>query len=354
MQPFFRRALTIVTVVVVGVSGADAQQEVVHSGVIARIREEGFQRSQVMDLAGYMTDVLGPRLTSSRRMKKAQAWAKSRMEEMGLSGVTIEPFAEHEASWDNTYTSLHLIEPDYQPLIGYPYAFTPGTNGKVLAEARIAIIRSRSDLDRFRGKLRGLVVLSEPPREIRPRFEPDASRLSDGELEALEQATIDSRFGAEGQAHVWDPHAMSFVPPDKPGGRPALFPTSDEMESFTDEVQSFYKEEGVAAVLDPAPGRDGTVFVAGRPGSRYDRSLKGALAAPPRIALAAEHYNRIYRLLERGMTVKLELEVRNTLDADDPHAYNVLGDLPGSDLRERAGDGGRSLRLLALGDGSHR
>jgi carboxypeptidase Q len=85
-------------------------------------------------------------------------------------------------------------------------------------------------------------------------------------------------------------------------------------------------------VFDPAPGRDGTVFVDGRPGSRYDRSLKGALEAPVRIALAVEHYNRIYRLVDRGFPVKLELEIRNQLDADDPQAYNVLGDLPGTDL----------------------
>src|SRR5262245_65387019 len=96
--------------------------------VLARIREEGFQRSQVMDLAFMMTDVLGPRVTSSRGEKKAQDWAQSKMREMGLSNVVAEPFGAHEASWDNLYTSLHLIEPDYQPLIGYPYAFTPGTN----------------------------------------------------------------------------------------------------------------------------------------------------------------------------------------------------------------------------------
>lgn len=161
MQSSFRPAFAIVAVLMLATPGAEAQQEPIHWDVIARIREEGFQRSQVMDFAGTMTDVLGPRLTSSRRMKKAQAWAKSRMEEMGLTHVGIEPFAEHEASWDNVYTSLHLVEPDYQPLIGYPYAFTPGTEGKVTAEARVAIIRTRADLERFKGKLRGFVVLTD-------------------------------------------------------------------------------------------------------------------------------------------------------------------------------------------------
>jgi len=78
--------------------------------VLARIREEGFQRSQVMDIAFTMTDVLGPRLTSSRGEKKAQEWAQSKMREIGLWRVVAEPFGAHEASWDNLYTSLHLLE----------------------------------------------------------------------------------------------------------------------------------------------------------------------------------------------------------------------------------------------------
>jgi hypothetical protein len=298
--------------------------------VPARIREEGFQRSQVMDFAFTMTDVLGPRLTSSRGEKKAQEWAQSKMGEIGLSRVVREPFGTHEASWDNLYTSLHLLEPDYQPLIGYPYAFTPGTSGKLIAEAKIAVIRGREDFERFRGMLRGAVVLTAPPRSIPPRFESDAARFSSEELRALEESTIASRFGAGQDDYVWDERSMTFVLRDEP--RDALDPSREEIEDFRNEVQSFYKSEGAAAVLDPAPGRDGTVFVDGRPGSRYDRSLKGALEAPTRIALAVEHYNRIYRLVDRGIPVKLELEVRTQLDADDPQAYNVLGDLPGSDL----------------------
>ncbi|HEY7696966.1 MAG TPA: M20/M25/M40 family metallo-hydrolase, partial [Vicinamibacteria bacterium] len=298
--------------------------------VLARIREEGFQRSQVMDFAFYMTDVLGPRVTSSRGEKKAQEWAQSKMRDMGLSRVVAEPFAAHEASWDNLYTSLHLLEPDYQPLIGYPYAFTPGTNGKVTAEAKIAVIRAREDFDRYRGKLKGAVVLTAPPRSVPPRFVPDAVSFSSDELRALSESTIASRFGAGAEDYVWDERAMAFVLREE--SRDLLAPSRKDIEDFRNEVQTFYKSEGVAAVLDPAPGRDGTVFVDGRPGSRYDRSLKGALEAPVRIALEVEHYNRIYRLVDRGIPAKLEIEVRNQLDADDPQARNVLGDVPGTDL----------------------
>lgn len=319
------RTLVLTSVAVVAALPARAEND-----VLARIREEGFQRSQVMDFAFYMTDVLGPRVTSSRGDRKAREWAQSKMREMGLSRVVAEPFGTHEASWDNLYTSLHLLEPDYQPLIGYPYAFTPGTGGKVTAAAKIAVIRAREDFDHHRGKLKGAVVLAAPPRSVPPRFEPDAARFSSDELRALEESTIASRFGAGQDDYVWDERAMSFVSPEE--RRDLLSPSRKEIEDFRNEVQAFYKSEGVAAVFDPAPGRDGTVFVDGRPGSRYDRSLKGALEAPVRIAIAVEHYNRIYRLVDRGIPVKLEIEVRNELDSDDPQAYNLLGDLPGTDL----------------------
>jgi hypothetical protein len=165
---------------------------------------------------------------------------------------------------------------------------------------------------------------------VPPRFEADAVRFSNDELRTLSESTISSRFGVGPDDYVWDEKSMTFVLRDRTRG--PLSPSPEELDRFRNEVQSFYRSEGVAAVFDPAPGRDGTVFVDGRPGSRYDRSLAGALAAPVRVALAVEHYNRIYRLVDRGIPVKVELEVRNELDADDPHAYNVLGDLPGSDL----------------------
>src|SRR3990170_4970332 len=198
--------------------------------VLARIREEGFQRSQVMGIAFTMTDVLGPRVTSYRGEKKAQEWAQAKMREMGLSRVVAEPFGAHEASWDNLYTSLHLLEPDYQPLIGYLYAFTPGTNGKLTAEAKIAVISAREDFDRYRGKLKGAVVLTAPPRSVPPRFEGDAVRYSNDELRALAESTIASRFGVGQDDYVWDDRSMTFVLADE--RRPLLGPSPKEIEEF--------------------------------------------------------------------------------------------------------------------------
>ena len=115
---------------------------------VAKIREEGLQRSRVMDLASYMSDVLGARLTLSEHMKRAQVWAKAEMERIGLVNTAIEPFMDYGVAWDNEYVSLHLLEPDYQPMVGYPLAHTPGTNGKVVAKAVIVDLQVKADLEK--------------------------------------------------------------------------------------------------------------------------------------------------------------------------------------------------------------
>ncbi|MQY80022.1 MAG: peptidase M28, partial [Bacteroidetes bacterium] len=93
--------------------------------VIAKIREEGFQNSQVMDIVSYITDVHGNRLVGSLGIKKAQKWAKEKMENIGLENVEIEPILDHGVSWDNEYISLHMLKPNYYPLQGFPLAYTP-------------------------------------------------------------------------------------------------------------------------------------------------------------------------------------------------------------------------------------
>ena len=298
-----------------------AAQEPVYWDVVARIREEGMQRSQVMSLAWYMTDVLGPRLTGSPGMKRAERWAKATMDSLGLRNTVIEPFGPHGVGWSNEYTSLHLISPTYQPLIGYPQAFTPGTEGKVTGEGRIAVIRVPADLERFRGRLKGAIVLASAPVAAPSRFAADAERWADDSLRRMAAATIATRYGEDGREYAWDSVQKTFAVVGA-GPRPAI---------AADAILAFFKSEGVAAVLEAGAGADGTVFLVGRAGSRQDRSQAGVLRSPPVISVAAEHYNRLYRLAERGIPPRLELEVRNRLDNTDTLGYNILGELPGSD-----------------------
>lgn len=318
-----RSVLLLPLVSLVLASGLRAQ-EPVDWEVVSKIREEGFQRSQVMDIVGYMADVLGPRLTASPSMRKAQEWAQEKMAEVGLENIILERAGEHGVNWDNEYTSLHMVAPDYQPIIGYAKAFTSSTDGKVEAEAIIVNVNTPDDFARYRGKLRDKIVLIAEPFATEPRFTPDAVRHTDETLEALSRTTV----GNSGQQQTVT-MTMAQLNALRQGGGGAP-PVS------RGDLDEFLKAEGVALVVDIGAGRgdDGILLVGSRHDSRADRSYEGVMNSLPEVVIATEHYNRIYRILERGIPVRLEMEVRNTVDNSDPYYYNVVGEIPGTDLKD--------------------
>ena len=279
--------------------------------MVAKIRAEGLQRSRVLDFESYMTDVLGARLTLSRDMQRAQEWAKATMTEIGLVNVAAEPFMEFGVAWDNEYVSLHMVEPDYTPMVGYPIAHTPGTDGKRTAQAVIVELAVRSDLDAWRGKLRGMAVLATPPAavDLAPLVR-GTPRYTEAQLDSLEQVVI----------------VPARPAPARPIRNPDLLSAEEKM--------AFFKAEGVAAVLQSESGWLGAVRGFSRPGSRNDRwSAAGNQAAPAIIAITPEHYNRMYRILRRNVPVKVELEVRNRMGERAEQAMNLVGEIPGGDLK---------------------
>lgn len=290
---------------------APAQPPSADLAMVARIRDEGLQRSRVMDVVSYITDVLGARLTLSDDMSRAQTWVQSHMREIGLERVAVEPFMDYGTRWDNEYVSLHLMEPDYQPMVGYPLSHTPGTNGKQTTRVVNAVIRTREDLEKLRGTLRGASVLSTPPAAVdRTRFSTGVARYTAEELKALELP----------------------APPPAPAA-PAAPPNPNIVRA--EEKMAFYKAEGVVAVLQSESGWPGAVRGFARPGTRTDNWGRAeTLAAPPIVAITPEHYNRMFRLRERGIGVTIEIDIRNRIGAIVEQAGNVVGEIGGSDLKD--------------------
>ncbi|MCX7949987.1 MAG: M28 family peptidase [Treponemataceae bacterium] len=285
-------------------------QIAVHWETIARIREEGLQRSQVMDMARYIVDVLGARLTNSEAMKRAQLWAVSKMREIGLENVVIEPYMDYGVTWDNEYFSLHMLEPDYQPMTGFPLAHTPGTNGKKICQVVIGDIKLKSQIGQLKGKLKGAIVLSSLPLPFpQADLSRGVSRLSDEELKKLEEMVI---------------------PP-----APAVPPVPNPDLLSPEEKIAFFKAEGAVAVFQCEGGRPGTVVGYSRPGSIKDKwSREKTLDSLPIIAVTPEHYNRMYRIVQSGIPVKVKLDVRNRIGEKIVRAANVIGEIPGADLKD--------------------
>jgi hypothetical protein len=220
---------------------------------------------------------------------------------------------DYGVTWDNEYFSLHLLEPDYQPMIGFPLTHTPGTLGKITCRVRIAEIQVRADLEKFRGKLQGTVVLSTPPVIY------DLERMAQGTPRRTEEELLELERDA--------------IPRERRlRGTPA--PKNPDLLKAVEKI-AFFKEQGVSAVFECRSGRPGLVRGFARPGTKDDKwSREASLASLPIIAVTPEHYNRMYRICQRGIPVQVELEIRNRLGEQVEKASNVLGEIPGTDLAD--------------------
>ncbi len=277
--------------------------------VIERIRQEGFERSRLPDTLSYMTDVLGARLTVSPGMRRAQRWAVEYLRGIGLENVTVEPFMDYGTAWSNDYVSLHLLEPDYQPMVGYPLSHTPGTDGRLRLEVEIADGRTAAELEGLRGRLAGKAVLWTPPATIDlERLRRGSPRYTEEELRELESA-------------------------GEPRRRQRREPAPEELSDA--ERMAFFRDAGAAVLLESRSGWPGAVRGFARPGTKADHwGRRESLEALPIVAVTPEHYNRIFRIRRRGIPVRIEIEVRNTIGPDHQMAANVLADIPGSDLAD--------------------
>src|SRR5229473_1963525 len=235
---------------------------------IHQIKDEGFNDSKVMEIMSYLTDVYGPRLTNSPNIKEAASWTTGKMREWQLANVHLEPWGPFGRGWSNERFSAQVISPRPFPLIAYPKAWTPGTNGHVTAEAVFAPILKEEDIAKYRGQLKGKFVLTAAIPENPERFEPQAHRYTDAELADL---------------------ATQPVPVANAEDRAAQFRVQRE---FNLKVQKFLFEEGVAAWIEPSRSDDGTVFV--QQGGGRDKEKDPP--APPRVAVASENYGRIVRI----------------------------------------------------------
>ena len=267
---------------------------------IYRIKDEGLQRSKVMEIESYLTDVYGPRLTGSPNMKEAGDWAMKTMKEWGLTNVHEEawPFGR---GWQNQRFTANALTPRAYPLIAYPKAWTPGTNGPVTGDATIAVINEDKDFAEFKGKLRGKFVLSMAMRDVPAHFDSLGHRYTDAELAELAKQPTG---GGRGRGN---------------------FAAAQE---FNRKKAQFFIDEGVAGVLDFSRGDGGTVFVQAPQG--VSRDVKGP-AQPVQVTLAVEHYGRIWRTLEKKIPVTLQIDADNKFFDADLNSFNIVADLPGTD-----------------------
>ncbi|HEX8846938.1 MAG TPA: M20/M25/M40 family metallo-hydrolase [Pyrinomonadaceae bacterium] len=298
---------------------------------IERIKDEGMNRSQVMQTLSYLTDVIGPRLTGSPGMKRANEWTREKLAEWGLQNAHLEAWGPFGRGWTLKNFSAQVTEPQTIPLIAYPKAWSPGWKGTLNAEVIYLDAKDEAGLEKYRGKLKGAIVLTGPPPEIKARFEALGTRRDEKSLLRLADAP--------------DPTTI----PRRPF---QITPQQRAEGLFQAKKLQFMTDEGAALLVDPSRrGDGGTIFVQGATVPQpfvenpFATPAQGAPRRPsawdknvpriaPQIVLAGEHYNRLVRMIQAGEKVKMAVNLSVEFQDKDLMSYNTIAEIPGTDLKD--------------------
>ncbi len=377
-----RACVTVLCAIGPMIACAQVPPERVDTAMIEKIKEEGLQRSKVMETISYLTDVHGPRLTGSPLTRKAGEWTKGLLTEWGLENANLESWGPFGRGWTLEACTANMVEPHFSQLIAYPKAWTPSTPKTVRGEPIYLDAATKEDLEKYRGKLGRAIVLISPPREVKALFDPPATRQTDSDLLALSNAgpasqrrrrSPESAPGAGGPpregaaatspsdaAPGASPATAGAPGPSTPGqpptsGQPSMADMRATMQLQSDKWQLVY-DEGAAVVLEPGRGDGGTVFVAqatmprqadpnrdsrspSEGGNPFSRGGPRPWATDPptvlpQLVLAAEHYNRLVRMVQKEAHPKLEIDIETRYHDGDVNSFNIIAEIPGSDLKD--------------------
>ncbi|HEY6951606.1 MAG TPA: M20/M25/M40 family metallo-hydrolase [Bacteroidota bacterium] len=325
MQKFLHAVIGFSILVSVVATGQSTQEKV-DTTALAKIKDEGMNHSQVMDVLSYLSDVYGPRLAWSPEYREAAEWASSKLKEWGLANVHFENTSPVGRGWTLKEFSAEAVAPRAFPLIAYPKAWSPGLKGTVRGPAVYLQAKDEADLAKYKGKLKGAFVLLSDPIQLKAHFTPDGVRLADSTLLDLANASAT-------------------------GGRRRAPFDSSRIQRFLQSAQlnaakiEFCENEGAVMLLDASRGDFGTVFVQSAAIPRAPKSIQDMFGprlaayspdAPkilPQVTVASEHYNRIVRMLEKGQNVRLEMSLQVEFTKADS-GFDIIGEIPGTDLKD--------------------
>ena len=269
-----------------------------------RIRQEGFRNSKVMDLATGLMDYVGPRLTGSPNMKRANEWTRDKLTELGLSNAHLEQWGPFGRGWSYQSCTVRLVSPDTAEMWALPRAWTPGTNGPVRGTPVKIKVEKIEDIEKYKGKVGGKIVLEGDVRELKPKEKSDFARYDDkslGNLAQYEMPRGGQRFTRE-----------EFI----------------KRRDFRKALAKFFADEKPLAVIEPGNTDFGTFIVQGL-GTQKD----GEQFPVPSVVVSAEHYNRLARLADQKKSFEVEVDVKTTYHDDDKNAYNTIAEIPGTDKK---------------------
>jgi carboxypeptidase Q len=279
----------------------------------ASIRTEALGHSHIMEYASALTDDIGPRLTGSPNLKKANEWTRDQLTAMGCANAHLEDWGEFGMGWVQLNTWVRMTSPDHAVFIAQAAPWSPATKGPVGGAAIWLDLKDEKDFDKYKGKLAGKIVLLGDMREVKPVDKPLFTRYDDDGLKKIEEYPV----RAGGPAFDRDAYI--------------------HRAEFREKVGKFLASEQAAAVLLPSRdgqdngGSGGTIFDDN--GSAfgiqvYHRDQANPL---PLAVTAIENYGRVYRLLKANVPVTLEVNIESQFTGDHEHGFDTIAEIPGTD-----------------------
>lgn len=290
-------------------------------GMYERIRDEGLNRSHVMEFASALMDGIGPRLTASPNAKKANEWTRDTLAKIGLENAHLEDWGEFGMGWQQLNTWARMVTPDTAVLIVQATPWSPPTTGAVTGDVVFVKIDSEKDLDQYKGKLAGKIVLFGAMRPVPPVDKPLFTRNTEKDLDETAEFPVSANAGG--------------IPPELM----ARIRERMERQKLVEKVAAFFAEEKVAGVIEPSRdggsggGSGGTFFddngaAMGRTPYKADNRVK-----VPVVVAAIESYGRLYRLTQAHVPVSVAMDVETRFTGEHEHAFNTIAEIPGTDPR---------------------
>jgi carboxypeptidase Q len=285
----------------------------------ARIREEGFKHSHVMEFGGALADGIGPRLTGSPNMAKANAWTRDTLTKIGLENAHLEDWGEFGMGWQQINTWVRMVSPDPEPLWAQAAPWSPATNGPVTGEIVYMNVQEMGDLEKYKGTLKGKVVLLGAMRPTPDITEALFHRYTDAELKEME--TYESGGGR------YTPGSPEFA---------KYVAERLKMADLRKAALKMMADEGSVAVITPSRdstdgGGTGIIFDDNGANLARDAQKKENAVTIPNAVMMIEHYNRLGRLIENHVPVTLELNIETKFTGDHEHGFDTVAEIPGTD-----------------------
>jgi carboxypeptidase Q len=277
-----------------------------------QVRIEGLTHSHVMEFASALMDGIGPRLTGSPNLKHANEWTRDQLAAMGCSNAHLEDWGEFGMGWQQLNTWTRMASPDTAVFITQAAPWSPSSNGAISGQAIWIDVKKEEDLDKYKGKLAGKVVLLGDMREVKPVDKPLFERDDEKDLAKIIE-------------HPLVPEQEYFTP--------ELMKSID----LRQKISKFLADEHALAVILPSRdgrnngGSGGTIFVDSSRGLGWFSYQREHIQPVPVVIAAIENYGRVYRLLKANVPVTIEMNVDVKFTGDHEHGFDTIAEIPGTD-----------------------